>query len=700
MSEAEVNAERLRDLQNAFDGSSLVPDRRSFLGYGLSSLLLSTILSGCGDDQDGAPAVGATPPPPATISSFGLAVLPDTQFYSRYATAETGNQFARRYGSEPFLAQTNWIAANAAQLRIPFVIHLGDVVDQATRPQQWAVADTAMKALEDAKIPYSILAGNHDVRQDIGYNVPADQATGTDAARDLAVEPYLQTFGRDRASRQATFGGRDASGFHEYHTFTAEGQRFMVLSMSWRASDAAIAWARGVIAANPTLPVILVNHDLLAIANDGLSPRETSYGDLLWQRLIRDNDQIFMTLNGHYHGSSRLTKLNDFGNAVEQMVVDYQMAYQGGNALMRFYEIDLTNNRINAITFSPWVRQKPGDSLNAFDQPVLTEPNHQFSISMDFARRFARFSPDFRASSAATAIANVAPAASALITNGFAAPAPIVSRTPAGPDDYPRIPETRAHWRFFGGANGTAVSEGAVIEDRSGNGNAIRRAGLNQPAGNTAALDDLVWTDDRHRLSSAPGSIAFRNTRGPRLSYFLTAADAAINAETFTSGYTVEAFMKVPAAWTAANNSFMAMMSRAGRRGNLSGFAGGLPQSPPLQFAFSNLREVQFEIIPEQAPPRSSRVNWSGEIVLDTWIHVAVVGDATTRETTMYVEGAPVLRNAIDTVGLATLGLPWTVGAGYWDGGPPGGGFLGSLGEIRIVARPLTPAQWLTGRAS
>lgn len=668
------------------------PSRRSLLKYGLTSILLSTVLSACGNDDGTEDPIGPTPTPSADVSSFGIAVLPDTQFYSRYATEETGNQFAKRYGSEPFLAQTRWIAANAAALRIPFVIHVGDVVDQSNRSQQWAVADQAMKVLEDAKVPYSIIAGNHDVASDVGFD-PTKPDVGTDTDRDLTKEPYLQTFSRDRAARQATFRGRDPSGFHEFHIFEAQGQRFMVLGLSWRASSAAITWARQMIAANPTLPVILVNHELIAIANDGVTPLEVDYGKMLWEKLIRDNDQIFMTVNGHFHGSARLTKTNDFGNAVEEMVVDYQMAYQGGNALMRFYELDFTNKQIKAVTFSPWVRQKPSATINQFDQATLTEANHQFTIPIDFAKRFARFNPQFAAATASAL--PVTPAATALITAGYTAPVVTPPRAANGPDDYPKIAETRAHWRFVGGVAGSALAENAAIADASGNNFTLKRGML---AGG-AQVGDLVWSEDRHRLSAAPGSVAFRNTAGSRLSYFLTETEATLNRETFTSGYTLEAFVKVAKEWTAANNAFMAMMSRAGRRGNLPQFAGGLPQSPPLQFAFSNLREVQWEVVPEQAATRGSRTNWSGEIQIDTWAHVAVVNDPATREVTMYVEGAPVLRNAIDSVGLATLNLPWTIGAGYWDGGSPGSGFLGALGEIRIVARPLSPDQWLTARA-
>lgn len=697
----------------SFDNNSK-PDsrRRNILKVGMGSLLVpamgsAALLSGCGGSDNPVPVETTPTPTPtptqsettpvvSTISSFGLAILPDTQFYSRYATEETGNQFAKHYGSTPYLAQTQWLADNAKALKIPFVIHLGDIVDQVGKPQQWEVADKAMQVLEAKGVPYSVLAGNHDVLLDTGYDT--DPLGGTDATRVLADEPYLKWFGTDRAKKQATFGARDPSGFHEYHIFTAEGQKFLVLSLSWRVSDDGIAWARNVLKANPTLPAILINHQLIAIANDGVSPLEVDYGLMLWDKLIKDNDQIFMTVNGHHHGAAHLTKINNFGNAVEEMVVDYQMAYQGGNGLMRFYEFDLSANQIRAISFSPWVKQKPSATLNEFDQVMLKDANNEFVVKMDFAKRFARFAPAFKA--AAPSATSLTAAATAMIMDGFKGIAATTPKAAADANDYPHIAETVAHWRFFGGAAGTAVAAGAVIADASGQGNALTRAALNAPASNTAELGDLQWSDDRHRLSSAPGSVQFRNAAGKRLSYFLTDAAAAMNSATFKTGYTVEVFIKLDKSWTSATNAWMNILTRAGRRGNLPGFDDGLPQSPPLQFAISNLKEVQWEVMPQQAATVSSRTNWSGEIMLDTWLHVAIVNDPVARETTMYVEGAPVLRNAVDTIGLASLGLPWTVGAGYWDGGSPGSGFLGAMGEMRVVAKPLAPAQWLTARAA
>ena len=643
-------------------------------------------------------AAGRTPAgAPAQVSSFALAVLPDTQFYSRYATTDENLQFQRKYGSTPYVAQTKWIADNAAALRIPFTIHLGDVVDQQGKPLQWQVADSAMKVLESAKMPYSILAGNHDVISDVDYVDASSQSANTDAQRNLAKEPYLQAFPTTRAQQQSTFGGRDPSGFHEYHVINVDGNAFMVLSMSWRASDAAIAWARGVLAKHPTLPTILATHQLLNIAADGVSPLEVPYGLMLWDKLIRDNDQIFMTLNGHYHGGAHLTKTNDFGNAVEEMVVDYQMAYMGGNGLMRLYEFDLTNNKIKVMSFSPWVTQKPTDTLNEFDVAVLSDANHQFEINIDFKKRFARFNPNFAQPAAGNAPINER-AKAALLTH-FTEPAPSVKKAAADPSDYPVVASTVAHWRFFGGTEGGVVPVGQVIQDETG-ANPIARQPLAQ--GGAAQEGDLTWSSDHHYLSAAPGSVRFSNSvNSPlRMSAFATDVTAPLNGLSFSAGYTVEAFLKLPANWTAANNAWMNIMEREGRRGDVAGIdASADGDESALIFAISSLREVQWEVTPSTPGTRSPAANFSGEIVTERWIHVAIVNDPAQNSTIMYVEGAPILRNASNTNGIAFSSASdrMIIGGGVY-ANAPSNGFLGSLGEIRICSEPLSADKWLTAR--
>jgi hypothetical protein len=657
------------------------------------------LLSACGEDGAGAAAdtaittQGAVRSSTAT-TSFTIAVLPDTQFYSRYATTDESEQFQRKYGSTPFAAQTKWIADNAAAYNIPFVIHLGDVVDQVGKPNQWRIADAAIKQLEAARIPYSILAGNHDVVTDYEYRGPWDQSSGTDAQRNLGAEPYLQWFPKSRAATQATFRERDSSGFHEAHVFRAHGVEFMVLSLSWRISDTAIAWARDVIRRNPTLPVILSNHQLLNIDKDGVSPLETEYGKMLWEKLIRDTDQIFMTLNGHHHGAAWLSKTNDFGNQVEEMVVDYQMDYQGGNALMRLYEIDFSANRIDVMSFSPWVVQKPKATLNQFDRAVLTEGNNQFTIPINFKKRFAGFQK-FRPTLATTG-APILPVVKANLLKDYTDPVPPVMTPPRDANDFPVVPDTYAHWRATGGKAGQAVAIGETLADISGNGFDMKRNPLTGPA----QVGDVIWTDDKHYLSSAPGSLRFLNSDKVtgRCSSFATAPGMGVNNRSFWDGYTVEAFIKVDANWTRENHRWCNILARMGNRGNLPGFSGGDREASSVLFAISSLREVQWEIVPASNSSQP-KANWSGEIIRDTWYHVAIVNDPATKDTILYVEGAPVLRNVNGTTGIRSQNVnqPWVIGATHWDGAMEDG-YFGHIGELRLVGRALTPDQWLTAR--
>jgi len=381
------------------------------------------------------------------------------------------------------------------------------------------------------------------------------------------------------------------------------------------------------------------------------------------------------------------------------MVVDYQMAYQGGNGLMRLYEFALTANQIKVLSFSPWVPQKPKHTLNGFDQAVLDAPNETFTIQMDFAKRFARFNPGFKAATATRT--SLADQAKAMILAGFKEPVKAEQKPASNSEDYPHVAQTVAHWRFFGGAAGSAVPVGQVVADQSG-ANPLSRAALNVDGVAAAQLGDVVWSDDHHYLSAAPGSVRFLNTNknAPlRLSYFVTGSTAPINAATLESGYTVEAFIKIDKNWSAGNNAWMNIMTRDGKRGSLAGFTGGDPESPPLLFAISSLREVQWEVVPVQSGSRDGKTNWSGEIIADKWLHVAIVNDDVSHETILYVEGAPVLRNASNAPGLATLAadMPWVIGGGSWDGARADG-FFGSIGEIRIVGKALQPAEWLTAR--
>ncbi len=371
----------------------------------LSWLLVAATLSACGGNGDSSPD-------PSSDSSFILGVIPDTQFLSENNKRGFLNLDPRYPGLpyEPALAfysMTEWLADHALDYRIPFVIHVGDIIQAGgEQPRsQWDVADRAMATLEARGVPYSISTGNHDVRD-------KDQF---DSERTHRRERFLEYFSIERARDRntATFIGRDPLGYSEVHRFKVFDQFFLVIAIDWNTSDATLAWVRERIAEFPNTPVILMSHNIVSVDGSTNTPVLTGNGERLWQQVIAANDQVFMTISGHNHYAARVRRNNDLGNSVDMILADYQDEYAGGNGLLRLLELDLDAGRVEAFTFSPWALQKrteaehralyvacPTPEVTADCDQIVPEPNtaipgiyydNQYRFDLDFRARFASF---------------------------------------------------------------------------------------------------------------------------------------------------------------------------------------------------------------------------------------------------------------------------------------------------------------------
>jgi hypothetical protein len=184
-----------------------------------------------------------------------------------------------------------------------------------------------------------------------------------------------------------------------------------------------------------------------------------------------------------------------------------------------------------------------------------------------------------------------------------------------------------------------------------------------------------------------------------RFSYLTTDEGASVNDARFEDGYTIETFLKVDADWSEDANAWSKAIVRSGNRSQI-----GVPETrwdwtaSPAALGLSNLKELQWTEIPSD-PAKGDRTAWSGEVVLDRWMHVALVNDPASATTTMYVDGAPVLRNTVDTAGQTVQqGMPWLFGSDWVDDRATNG-WAGCIGETRVVDHPTEASQWLTARA-
>ncbi|MFM9580829.1 MULTISPECIES: LamG-like jellyroll fold domain-containing protein [Streptomyces] len=565
------------------------------------------------------PAVAQAAPerrrPDPTSRRFTLAVMPDTQYLFDGPSIDKA----------PVEASLRYLLEHGEEENIVFLSHLGDLTQNGTAQEMGAIG-AAFRLLDRRGVGYSVLAGNHDVR------------SSTDDQR--GPTPYLDVFGPDRFEGRPTFGGASPDGYNSFHLFEAGGRQWMVLALDWRLSAKGFAWAKDVLARHPKTPVVLTTHEIVD-GDDSLS----AYGQQVWDRLIEDHDQIFLTLNGHYWPAARATRRNAADNDVHLHLTNYQNRYFGGAAMIRLYRFDLDRNTIDVETVSPWILGRAAKGLNELERQEieLSGDADRFTVEIDFEKRFSGFAP--------------------------------VPARAARPASNMLIPGTVAYWRFDGQQDGAKV--GGTVPDRSGHGNDLTLV--------TVGGGNLTWSADHHPDQPGHGSLEFHGGKPPLTGAYLRTVDGApLNSATFRDGYTIEAFYRLPADWDPSKHAWAGLLGRTGT-GGAAGKTADDPDEPLATLSLSNDREPQWAVRPLNQ--QGIATNWGQETPLETWWHLAVVNDG--RHTTLYVQGCPVVRNPkAPAVGLASVGLPWILG-GYEYAGKIDQILHGRLGDVRIVERAL-----------
>ena len=111
--------------------------------------------------------------------------------------------------------------------------------------KEWVIADTAMKVLDDAGVPYSIVPGNHDMYD--GRNATF----------------YNEFFKPKRYEGKPWYGGCfGETNESNYCLFSAGGIDFLVLSLEPLPRDEVVEWGNKVIAEHPDRHVIVANAHL------------------------------------------------------------------------------------------------------------------------------------------------------------------------------------------------------------------------------------------------------------------------------------------------------------------------------------------------------------------------------------------------------------------------------------------------------
>ncbi|WP_304272172.1 metallophosphoesterase, partial [Pseudoglutamicibacter cumminsii] len=274
---------------------------------------------------------------------------------------ETDTQYYNESFYDHQIAIHNYLLERREALNLQYLFHTGDIVDKAEQQFQWDNANKAYKMLDEAGLPYGVLAGNHDV----GH-----------MSNDFTE--YSKNFGEDRYAHNPWYGGSYQNNRGHYDLITAGGHDFIMLYMGWAPGDAEIEWMNEVLEAYPERTAIINLHEYM-LTTGGLGP----IPQRIYDEVITPNANVRAVMSGHYHDAyTRVDRFDDDGDGnpertVTQMLFDYQALPEGGQGFLRLMHFDNKGQHVKVRTFSPSLKQ-----YNADDATL--EPEHQeFTISYD-----------------------------------------------------------------------------------------------------------------------------------------------------------------------------------------------------------------------------------------------------------------------------------------------------------------------------
>src|SRR5699024_8362 len=96
--------------------------------------------------------------------------VPDTPFRSEGVADPSHDTVGRDRFARAYRKQMNWIVDNAAERKISYVAHTGDIIENWMLPhhpeeqarEEFEFASQMQSIIDDAGIPNGIIPGNHD----------------------------------------------------------------------------------------------------------------------------------------------------------------------------------------------------------------------------------------------------------------------------------------------------------------------------------------------------------------------------------------------------------------------------------------------------------------------------------------------------------------------------------------------------------
>jgi hypothetical protein len=259
-----------------------------------------------------------------------------------------------------FYSQVNWILKKRDSLKVPMVLHVGDIVN-FNNTDHWEVASKGFDILDRVRVPYALAVGNHDteaVGEFSGSAAPGN--TNQNLRRTSFFNEYfpVQRFTNQRGRYE------EGKSDNAYYTFKEGDTNWMILTMEFCPRLGVLNWAEDVIRRYYMYNVIILTHYYLT-PKSTIADRNAGYGDFspqdIFQRVASKYPNVLLVLSGHVTKSAFRVDTGTAGNKIYQILQNYQDEDFGGGYL-RLLSIDVDKKTISGKMYSPYYDKVRSDS--------------------------------------------------------------------------------------------------------------------------------------------------------------------------------------------------------------------------------------------------------------------------------------------------------------------------------------------------
>lgn len=258
----------------------------------------------------------------------------------------------------------DWIWSQTQYGRsINCILQVGDVTDyNSAEHWQWFYNCTVAVA---EKIPYITCTGNHDYDWDENGKIYNRNSSliNSYAAFPLTYEK-ITTFYEEGKIDNIVVSNK------------IFGEIYDIIVLEFGPRTEVVRWANEYVSSHPERKFILMTHEFLSRQGERVSSgsyaewqiRNSSWSspEDVWQKLVKDNDNIVCVLCGHNGFSTQLYSKNTAGRDVPQILFNLQYQENGGDGMIQLWEFPENSDSVSVKVYNTIKQEFHPDSSTSF----------------------------------------------------------------------------------------------------------------------------------------------------------------------------------------------------------------------------------------------------------------------------------------------------------------------------------------------